>query len=77
MVVDRDKLDSKLYDNVQQELDECNIKMTKVETDKIHDRIWIKNISDGKTGCSAKVVGTSLNGLGKRLLSSWIYHKKT
>ena len=58
VVVDRDKLDSELYDKVQQKLDESSIKMTKQETDKIHDRIWIKNISDGKTGCSAKVVGT-------------------
>lgn len=66
VVVDRDKLDSKLYDKVQQKLDESSIKMTKQETDKIHDRIWIKNISNGKTGCSAKVVGTSLNGLGKK-----------
>lgn len=66
VVVDKRKLSSELYDNVQQELSKSNIEITKHETDKIHDRIWIKNISAGKDCCRAKVVGTSLNGLGSK-----------
>lgn len=38
-----------------------NCTITSFDTDKIHDRIWIKNQSE------AIVVGTSFNGLGDRL----------
>jgi hypothetical protein len=40
-------------------LSKCLLK--KSDTDKIHDRIWIKNVKE------AIVVGTSFGGLGKRL----------
>lgn len=42
------------------------INLTSADSSDIHDRIWIKNISAGKVDCRAKVVGTSLNGLGKK-----------
>lgn len=62
-------LDHDLFDEVKAKLSQQGTEMTHHFSNLIHDRIWIKNISDGKNRCSAKVVGTSLNSLGAKKAS--------
>ena len=60
--------DEKIFAILKDLLKKKEIEIKSQKTDKIHDRVWIKRIEGHKNyKTEAFVVGTSFNGLGKKL----------